>query len=131
MTNLKSGGAGPAVSELGLETSFGTGKGISCKFPFKIGAVSNAAALRAVWPGLAAGAAVAGVPLWIGENVCGFDLGTKFENGRVVSAPELEWRVKWYCNWQLQGYGDLVVQVNPQELLLGMPEYALKHLGVH
>lgn len=131
MANSKSGGTGSVLTELGLETSYGTGKGVSCKFPFKIGAVRPAAMPKSQWPGLAAGAAIAGVPLWIGENVCGFDLGAKFENGKVVSAPELEWRVKWYCNWQLQGYGDLVVQVNPQELLLGMPEYALKHLGVH
>lgn len=117
--------------EIGLEAKYGTGKGISCKFPLKIGAAWTVAAERAIWPGLAAGAAIAGVPLWIGENVCGFDLATKFEHDKVVSAPELEWRVKWYRNWQLQGYGDLVVQVNPQELLLGMPEYALKHLGVH
>jgi hypothetical protein len=128
MSNARSGGV---QTELGLETTYGTGKGVSCKFPFKIGALRPAAMPKSQWPGLAAGAAIAGVPLWIGENVCGFDLGAKFENGKVVSAPELEWRVKWYCNWQLQGYGDLVVQVNPQELLLGMPEYALKHLGVH
>lgn len=130
MANLKSGGPG-LVAESGLETTFGTGKGISCKFPFKIGATATAATEKKNWPGLAAGAAIAGVSLWIGENVCGFDLNAKFENGRVVSAPGLEWRVKWYCNWQLQGYGNLVVQANPQELLLGMPEYALKHLGVH
>ena len=130
MANLKSGGPG-LLAESGLETRFGTGKGISCKFPFKIGATATAATQKSNWPGLAAGAAIAGIPLWIGENVCGFDLNAKFENGRVVSAPELEWRVKWYCNWQLQGYGNLVVQANPQELLLGMPEYALKHLGVH
>ena len=130
MVNVKSGGSG-LVAESGLETIFGTGKGISCKFPFKIGATATAATQKSDWPGLAAGAAIAGVPLWIGENVCGFDLNAKFENGRVVSAPELEWRVKWYCNWQLQGYGGLIVQTNPQELLLGVPEYALKHLGVH
>ncbi len=131
MANGNSSGPASAVIDVGLETNYGTGKGIGCKFPFKIGAAWTVAAERAIWPGLASGAAIAGVPLWIGENVCGFDLDTKFEHGKVVSAPELEWRVKWYRNWQLQGYGDLVVQVNPQELLLGMPEYALKHLGVH
>jgi hypothetical protein len=122
---------GSVLVELGLETVFGAGKGVSCKLPFKIGASGPVPAPKESWPGLAAGAAIAGVPLWIGENVCGFDLNTKFEKGKVVSAPELEWRVKWYCNWQLQGYGDLVLQVNPQELLLGVPEYALKHLGAH
>jgi len=122
---------GSALMELGLETAFGTGKGVSCRLPFKIGASGPVPAPKESWPGLAAGAAIAGVPLWMGENVCGFDLNTKFEKGRVVSAPELEWRAKWYCNWQLQGYGDFVVQANPQELLLGMPEYALRHLGVH
>lgn len=131
MANGKLGEPASAVIESALETSYGTGKGIGCKFPFKIGAAWTVAAERAIWPGLASGAAIAGVPLWIGENVCGFDLDMKFEHGKVLSAPELEWRVKWYRNWQLQGYGDLVVQVNPQELLLGMPEYALKHLGVH
>jgi hypothetical protein len=131
MTNMRSNGAGSVLSELGLETKYGTGKGISCKLPFKIGATGPVPAPKTMWPGLAAGAAIAGVPLWIGENVCGFDLNAKFEKARVVSAPELEWRVKWYCNWELQGYGDLVVQANPQELLLGVPEYALKHLGVH
>ena len=131
MTNSRAGGTGPVMTELGLETKYGTGKGISCKLPFKIGATGPVPPPKSTWPGLAAGAAIAGIPLWIGENVCGFDLNTKFENGKVVSAPELEWRVKWYCNWQLQGFGDLVVQANPQEILLGVPEYAIKHLGVH
>src|SRR5574342_416154 len=43
------------------------------------------------WAGLAAGAAISGVPLWIGENVTGMDMQATFDNGKVITAPELEW----------------------------------------
>ena len=113
-----------------LEVTFGTGKGIRCKLPFEIAAMGSTNVAKNNWPGLAAGAAISGVPLWIGENVCGMDMDAKFENGKLISGPELEWRVKCYRDWQLDGYGDVIVQANVEDTMLGIQEYALKHLGV-
>jgi hypothetical protein len=48
----------------------------------------------------------------IGENVCGMDAGSKFNNGKVIHSPELEYRVKTYKEWQEEGYGAIVVQAN-------------------
>jgi hypothetical protein len=113
-----------------LETTFGVGKGICCKLPFELTAMGSSALVRSNWPSLAAGAAISGVPLWIGENVCGMDIDAKFADGKVISGPELDWRVKCYRNWQLEGYGDVIVQANVEDTMLGVQEYALKHLGV-
>ncbi len=79
MANSRSDKPDSVMAAIGLETTFGAGKGISCKLPFKIGATGAVPPPKSTWPGLAAGAAIAGIPLWIGENVCGFDLDTKFE----------------------------------------------------
>jgi glutamate synthase domain-containing protein 2 len=82
------------------------------------------------WPGLAAGAAITGTAITIGENVCGMDMESKFENGRVVSSVDLEWRVKCFRDWQQDGYGDVIVQANVEDTRLGVQEYAIKKLGV-
>lgn len=114
-----------------LETSFGRpGHEVKCKLPIEIAAMGSTNVAKNNWPGLAAGAAISGVPLWIGENVCGMDMDAKFENGKLLSGPELEWRVNCYRDWQLEGYGDVIVQANVEDTMLGVQEWAIKKLGI-
>jgi hypothetical protein len=111
-----------------LEVTFG--KGVRCKLPIEIAAMGSTNVAKNNWAGLAAGAAISGVPLWIGENVCGMDMEAKFDNGRLISAPELEWRINSYREWQEEGYGEIFLQANVEDTRLGVQEYALKKLGV-
>jgi glutamate synthase domain-containing protein 2 len=82
------------------------------------------------WDGLAIGAALAGVPLTIGENVVGMDMKAEISDGRVVSSPELERRVKLYADWQTNGRGKVILQANIEDTGLGVHEFGIDQLGV-
>ncbi len=113
-----------------LETTIGRDRSIRCKLPFGVAAMGSTNVAKNNWPGLAAGAAITGTPIAIGENVCGMDMGAKFESGRVISSPELEWRIQCFREWQTEGYGEIFVQANVEDTQLGVHEYAIQKLGV-
>jgi hypothetical protein len=113
-----------------LETAVGRDGSLKCKLPFIIPGLGSTDVAKNNWEGLAIGAALAGVPLTIGENVCGMDDAAVIEDGRVVSSPDLERRVRLYKEWQLDGYGEIIVQSNVEDTNLGVLEYAIQKLGV-
>ncbi|MGA1840247.1 MAG: FMN-binding glutamate synthase family protein [bacterium] len=113
-----------------LETKLGRDKGIKLRFPFIIGGLGSTNVAAINWDGLAIGSALSGTVLTIGENVCGMDVCSKIENGRVVSSPELERRVKLFKDWQNNGYGAIVLQANVEDTRLKAQEYAIEKLGV-
>ncbi len=113
-----------------LETTIGDKHPIKLKLPIVIPGLGSTDVAKRNWDGLAVGAAISGVLLTIGENVCGMDDEAIVENGRVVKSPDMEYRIKTYREWQLDGYGDIVVQFNVEDTNLGVPEYVLTRLGV-
>jgi hypothetical protein len=74
-----------------VETSVG---GIPLKVPLVIGAYGSTEVARVHWEGLAIGAALSGIMIIIGENICGMDPEARFEKGKVVHSPELKRRVE-------------------------------------
>jgi glutamate synthase domain-containing protein 2 len=117
----------PAVD---LETTIGRDNGIRYKLPFTLAAMGSTNVAKNNWPGLAAGAAITGTGIAIGENVVGMDMDSKFENGKVISSSDLEWRVQCFREWQTEGYGEIYVQANVEDTTLGVQEFAIKKLGV-
>jgi glutamate synthase domain-containing protein 2 len=117
-------------SNVKLERKIGRDKGIKLKLPLSIPGLGSTAVAKNNWEGLAVGAALSGIPLTIGENVCGMDPDTIIENGNVVYSKDLEWRVNLYKKWQQDGYGAIVVQANVEDTILGVHEYAISKLGV-
>ena len=113
-----------------LETRVGQNSGIRLKVPFLIPGLGSTRIAKVNWEGLAVGAALAGTILTIGENVCGMDMDSQFANGRLLTSPELAWRVQLYRDWQQDGYGDVVVQANVEDTKLGVQEFAITKLGV-
>ncbi len=113
-----------------LEVCIGHDGGIRQKLPFTIAAMGSTNVAKNNWPGLAAGAAITGTGIAIGENVVGMDMESQFAGGRVTSSVDLEWRVKCFRDWQQDGYGEVYVQANVEDTMLGVQEYALKKLGV-
>jgi len=113
-----------------LETTLGQHKGIKLRLPIVIPGLGSTNIAVQNWEGLAIGAALTGTALTIGENVCGMDVDSKIENGRVIHSPELESRVKLYKEWQRDGYGAIVVQANVEDSRLSVLEYAIEKLGV-
>ncbi len=106
------------------------GNGIKVRMPLVIPGLGSTAIAKNNWEGLAIGAALAGIPLTIGENVCGMDPKSEIVNGKVQHSPELEWRVNLYKEWQQDGYGAIVVQANVEDTNLGVHEYAISKLNV-
>ena len=117
----------PAVD---LSTEIGAeGQRIKMKVPFFTGALGSTEIARVNWEGTAIAVAMCGAVLVCGENVCGMDPNAEFKNGKTTKSPELERRVRLYQEWY-EGYGTLLVQANVEDTRLGVPEYAVKKLGV-
>jgi len=113
-----------------IETRIGHDKGIKAKIPIVVPGLGSTAVAKNNWEGLAIGAALSGMLLTIGENVCAMDPDSEIKNGRVVFSKDMENRVKLYKDWQQDGYGAVVVQANVEDTRLGTQEYALSKLGV-
>jgi len=116
----------PAVS---TETEIGATKRVRMRLPVFTGALGSTDIARVNWEPMAIGAAISGISVVIGENVCGMDPDAEFRNGRVVKSPELARRIKSYLDWY-EGYGAIFVQYNVEDGRLGVPELALE-LGAH
>ncbi len=79
------------------------------------------------WKDYYAGAAMAGVVTVIGEAVIRNDRQLKLdENGKVENAPIIGEMTEYFRKYD-SGYGDIVLQVNPDDIAAGVPEYALKN----
>lgn len=116
----------PAVN---LETEIGAKNKIKLRLPVIVPGLGSTHIAKNNWEHLAAGCAIAGIPLVIGENVCGMDPDVEIKDGRVKRSPDLEKRVKAYTDWA-DGYGAIVVQANVEDTRLGVQEYAIQELGV-
>jgi len=113
-----------------LEQTIGHDQGIKVRLPMVVPGLGSTLIAKNNWEGLAAGAALSGIILTIGENICGMDPETELKNGRVVRSPQLEQRVRLYTDWQQDGYGAVVLQANVEDTRLGVQEYAIEKLGV-
>lgn len=105
--------------------------GIRLKIPVLIGAYGSTDVARKFWDGLAIGAAISGVGIIIGENVCGVDPEARITNGKLTYSKELKRRVEIYRSFYDGEYGDVIVQTNVEDQRLGVDTYALSNLEVN
>ncbi len=112
-----------------VSTEFGAREKIRLKVPIFTGALGSTEIARKNWEAMAVGAAISGIMVVVGENVCGVDPGAEFKKGRLLRSPELERRVRHFQEWY-EGYGTIVVQQNVEDNRVGVPEYAIEKLGV-
>ena len=108
-----------------IETEIGAVNKFKMRLPIFTGALGSTDIARVNWEGMAIGAAISGIAVVIGENVCGMDPKAEIRNGRVVKSPELERRIRTYLDWY-EGYGTVIVQYNVEDGRLGVPELALE-----
>ena len=134
---------GTAVGAVGIEadsdkatfpavdtaTTVGADNSIKLKFPVFTGAVGSTDIARINWEDVAVGAAISGVLVVVGENVCGMDPEAEFSNGMISRSPEMERRVDSYRKWY-DGYGGIIIQANVEDTKLGVPEYVIEKLGI-
>jgi glutamate synthase domain-containing protein 2 len=112
------------------ETEFGVTNKVKMRMPVFTGALGSTEIARKNWEHFAIGAAIAGVSLVCGENVCGIDPDLELDkHGKVVKAPDMKRRVELYRRYH-EGYGDILVQMNVEDTRLGVAEYVVGSLGV-
>lgn len=71
---------------------------------------------------------MAGVVCVIGEGARDRDPELKIENGRVMGFPILETMLDFFRKYY-RGYGQIVLQCNVEDDMLGIPEFAIKKYG--
>jgi hypothetical protein len=111
------------------KTAVGADESIKLDFPVFTGAVGSTDISRINWEEVAVGAAISGVLVIIGENVCGMDPQADIQNGKIVKSPEMERRINSFKQWY-NGTGGVVVQANVEDTGLGVPEYVIEKLGI-
>ncbi len=118
----------PAVS---TETEFGYKNKVRLRLPIFTGALGSTYVAHTNWDHFAVGAAITGISLVCGENVCGIDPQLELnKNGKVVKAPDMQHRVEIYRRWAEPGYGDINVQMNVEDTRFGVAEFVIDQLGV-
>jgi glutamate synthase domain-containing protein 2 len=117
----------PAVN---TETEYGWDIKVKMKVPAFTGALGSTEIARKNWDHFAVGAAISGVTLVCGENVCGIDPRLEFDaKGKVVAAPDMDRRIEIYKRYY-QGYGEILVQMNVEDTRLGVEAYVRKKHGL-
>lgn len=117
----------PAVD---TETEYGWDVKVKMKLPAFTGALGSTEIARKYWEHFAIGAAISGVTLVCGENVCGIDPRLELDaNGKIASAPDMDRRIETYRRYH-QGYGEILVQMNVEDTRLGVAEYVHKKHGL-
>ncbi|MDR0356586.1 MAG: FMN-binding glutamate synthase family protein [Deltaproteobacteria bacterium] len=109
-------------TEVSLETTFGQTKKTVCRLPFMAGALGSTFIAAKYWDAMAAGCAICGVPIVIGENVVGVDRQSEIKNGRIAVSPEMDRRLESYLRY-FDGYGVAIVQLNVEDARNGVAEY--------
>jgi glutamate synthase domain-containing protein 2 len=135
---------GTAVGAVGIEadsdiatfpavdttTALGADGSIKLNFPVFTGAVGSTDIARVNWEDMAVGAAISGVIVVAGENICGMDSNAEFSNGKISKSPEMERRINAFNQWYDGEAGGIIIQSNVEDTKLGVPEYVIEKLGI-
>jgi len=112
------------------ETEYGWEKKIKMRVPVFTGALGSTQIALKNWDHFAVGAALSGVTIVCGENVCGIDPKLELDsNGKVVAAPDMDRRIETYRRYH-DGYGEILVQMNVEDTRLGAGEYVHNKHGL-
>lgn len=112
--------------DVNTETEYGWNSKVKMKIPLFTGALGSTDIARINWEHFAIGAAISGITLVCGENVCGIDPKLELDSkGKVKSAPDMDRRIEIYKRFH-EGYGEILVQMNVEDTRLGVAEYIRK-----
>ncbi|UCB56441.1 MAG: FMN-binding glutamate synthase family protein [Candidatus Omnitrophota bacterium] len=112
--------------DVNTETQYGWKKKIKMRAPIFTGALGSTEIAAKNWEHCAVGAAISGITLVCGENVCGIDPGLRLDaEGKIKKSPEMDRRIETYKRFH-EGYGEILVQMNVEDTRLGVAEYIRK-----
>lgn len=110
------------IYKVNLEQEYGVFNPIKMTMPIILPAL-----IKLNWKDYYGGAAMAGVSCVIGEEARGRDPNLKIENGKIVEFNELKVMLDSFRKYD-RGYGQVILQSNIEDDMLGLPEYAItKH----
>jgi glutamate synthase domain-containing protein 2 len=93
------------------------------RLPIFTGALGSTDIARINWEHFAIGAAISGITIVCGENVCGIDPDLELDSGgKIKKSPEMDRRIEIYKKFH-EGYGEMLVQMNVEDTRLGTAEY--------
>ena len=107
-----------------LEREYGKFNPVKLTMPIILPAL-----IKLNWKDYFAGAAMAGVTCVIGEEARDKDPDLRIENGKVVEFAALKTMLDSFQKYY-RGYGQIVLQCNVEDDMLGVPEYAIKEYSV-
>jgi len=111
-----------------LTTEFGAKVKTKCRLPLMTGALGSTFIAAKYWDSFAAGCALTGIPIVVGENVVGVDKESTIGGGKITNAPELDRRIDTYLRY-FDGYGAIIVQLNVEDTRNGVAEYVAEKYG--
>ncbi len=112
------------------EAEYGWNRKARMRLPIFTGALGSTEIARKNWKHFAVGAAISGITLVCGENVCGIDPDLELDrHGKIRKSPEMDRRVEIYRRFS-DGFGELLVQMNVEDTRLGVAEYVLDKHGL-
>jgi glutamate synthase domain-containing protein 2 len=121
--------AGPDTAtfpSVNTETEYGWSSKVKMRIPVFTGALGSTEIARRNWEHFAIGAAISGITLVCGENVCGIDPDLQLDtNGKIAKSPDMDRRIETYKKFH-EGYGEILVQMNVEDTRLGVAEYVRK-----
>jgi glutamate synthase domain-containing protein 2 len=112
--------------DVNTEIAYGWNSKVRMKVPVFTGALGSTEIARKNWEHFAVGAAISGITLVCGENVCGIDPKLELDNkGKIKNSPDMDRRIEIYKRFH-DGYGEILVQMNVEDTRLAVAEYVRK-----
>lgn len=112
------------------ECEYGWDKKVKMNVPIFTGALGSTEIARKNWEHFAVGAAISGVTIVCGENVCGIDPKLVLDkNMKVKEAPDMDRRIDAYRRYY-NGKGEILIQMNVEDTRLGVAEYIIEKHGI-
>lgn len=106
-------------------TAYGWDQKVKMSVPVFTGALGSTEIARKNWEHFAIGAALAGITIVCGENVCGIDPGLELDqHHKVIKAPDMDRRIEAYRRYH-NGNGEMLIQMNVEDARLGVAEYII------
>ncbi len=111
------------IFNVSLERTYGFYHPIKMAMPIILPAL-----IKLNWEDYFAGAAMAGVSCVIGEDARNNDPNLKITNGKVTNFPLLKKALDSFNTYD-RGYGQIVLQCNVDDDLMGIPQLAIEKYG--
>ena len=113
------------IFNVNLERTYGFNNPVNMAMPVILPAL-----IKLNWQDYFAGAAMAGVTCVIGEHATNNEPNLKIDNGKVTDFPLLEKALDCFRQYD-RGYGQIVLQCNVDDDLMGVPKVAIEKYGAN